>query len=92
MKAIVWHDIGKISLDNVSDPKMKEPYDAIVRLTASAICGTDLHMYDGRIGAEPGLVLGHEPLGVVRAVGEDVHLVRLVLVLSRRILFAVRRR
>ena len=73
MKAVVWHDIGKISLDNVSDPKIKEPYDAIVRLTASAICGTDLHMIRGSMpGMVPGTILGHEGVGVVEEVGRGV--------------------
>ena len=44
----------------------------VIRVTSSAICGTDLHMYDGRTGAEPGLVLGHEPLGVVEQAGSAV--------------------
>ena len=47
------------------DAVLEEPSDVVIRVTSSAICGTDLHMYDGRTGAEPGLVLGHEPLGVV---------------------------
>jgi glutathione-independent formaldehyde dehydrogenase len=48
----------------------------IVRVTSSAICGTDLHMFDGRTGAEPGLVIGHEPLGIVERVGEGVRTVK----------------
>ena len=47
----------------------------MLRVTSSAICGTDLHMYDGRTGAEPGLVLGHEPLGVVEQAGSAVEMV-----------------
>jgi threonine dehydrogenase-like Zn-dependent dehydrogenase len=43
MKAVVWHGVGDIRLDDVPEPKIKEPTDAVVRLTASAICGTDLH-------------------------------------------------
>jgi threonine dehydrogenase-like Zn-dependent dehydrogenase len=46
MKAIVFHGIGDIRLDDVKEPKIKNRYDAIVRLTASAICGTDLHLYE----------------------------------------------
>lgn len=48
----------------------------VVRVTSSAICGTDLHMYNGRTGANAGLVLGHEPLGVVEQVGSVVELVK----------------
>ena len=47
MKAVVFHDIGDIRLDNVKEPKIQDSTDAIVRLTASAICGTDLHMIRG---------------------------------------------
>ena len=47
MKAVVYHGLGDIRLDSVSDPKLKEDTDALVRLTASAICGTDLHMVRG---------------------------------------------
>ena len=50
MKGVVFHGVGDIRLDNVSEPKMEQPTDAIVRLTASAICGTDLHMVRGKIG------------------------------------------
>jgi threonine dehydrogenase-like Zn-dependent dehydrogenase len=74
MKAVVFHGIGDIRLENVSGPKLKDPTDAIVRLTASAICGTDLHMVRGTLpGMKPGTVLGHEGVGVVEEVGRDVH-------------------
>src|ERR1700733_3567084 len=76
MKAVVFTDVRSVAVQEVPDAAIEEPTDVVVEVTSSAICGTDLHMYDGRTGAEPGLVLGHEPLGVVRAVGEDVHLVR----------------
>lgn len=73
MKAVVFHGIGDIRLDNVSEPKIKEPTDAIVRLTASAICGTDLHMVRGTMGdMQPGTVLGHEGVGVVEELGPEV--------------------
>lgn len=77
MKAIVFHGVGDIRLDNVSEPKLKEPTDAIVRLTASAICGTDLHMIRGTFpGMVPGTILGHEGVGVVEEVGKDVRNLR----------------
>src|SRR5512135_1680561 len=73
MKAVVFHGVGDIRLDTVSDPKIKEPTDAIVRLTASAICGTDLHFVRGTVpGMESGTILGHEGVGVVEEVGKDV--------------------
>lgn len=73
MKAVVFHGIGDIRLDNVPEPTLQEPTDAIVRLTASAICGTDLHMIRGTFtGMKPGTILGHEGVGVVEAVGDDV--------------------
>jgi threonine dehydrogenase-like Zn-dependent dehydrogenase len=73
MKAVVFHDVGDIRLDEVPEPTIQEPTDAIVRLTASAICGTDLHMVRGSMaGMEPGTILGHEGVGIVEDVGRDV--------------------
>ncbi|ULH13821.1 alcohol dehydrogenase catalytic domain-containing protein, partial (plasmid) [Deinococcus sp. KNUC1210] len=73
MKAVVWQDIGKIELQDVPEPQIQEPTDAIVRLTASAICGTDLHFIRGTMsGMVPGTILGHEGVGVVEQVGADV--------------------
>lgn len=73
MKAVVWHGIGDIRLDDVPKPKIQHPTDAIVRLTASAICGTDLHFIRGTFaGMKPGTILGHEGVGVVEEVGKDV--------------------
>jgi threonine dehydrogenase-like Zn-dependent dehydrogenase len=73
MKAVVFHGVGDVRLDRVSDPKIKESTDAIVRLTASGICGTDLHFVRGTVpGVEPGTILGHEVVGVVEELGKDV--------------------
>ncbi len=73
MKAVVFHGVGDIRLDDVPNPKLKEPTDAIVRLTASAICGTDLHMIRGTLpGMAPGTILGHEGVGVVEEFGPGV--------------------
>src|SRR3977135_166543 len=73
MKAVVFHRLGDIQLDDVKEPVLKDKYDAIVRLTASAICGTDLHFVRGTVpGLEPGTILGHEGVGVVEEVGKDV--------------------
>jgi threonine dehydrogenase-like Zn-dependent dehydrogenase len=73
MKAVVFHGVGDIRLDDVPDPNIQEPLDAIVRLTATAICGTDLHMIRGTFpGMVPGTILGHEGVGVVEQVGPNV--------------------
>ena len=73
MKAVIFHAVGDIRVDDVPDPTIREPTDAIVRLTASAICGTDLHFVRGSMsGMKPGTVLGHEGVGVVEQLGADV--------------------
>jgi threonine dehydrogenase-like Zn-dependent dehydrogenase len=73
MKAVVFHDLGDIRLEEVPEPKLEAPTDAIVRLTASAICGTDLHMVRGTMpGMKGGTILGHEGVGVVEALGDEV--------------------
>ena len=73
MKAVVFRGVGDIRLENVREPKIKEQTDAIVRLTASAICGTDLHFIRGTLpDVKPGTILGHEGVGVVEQVGKDV--------------------
>lgn len=73
MRAVVFHGIGDIRLDEVPEPKIQEPTDAIIRLTKSAICGTDLHMIRGTFtGMKPGTVLGHEGIGIVEEIGSNV--------------------
>lgn len=73
MKAVVFHGIGDIRLDDVEEPRIEKPTDAIVRVSASAICGTDLHMIRGTMpGMKPGTILGHEAVGYVEELGEDV--------------------
>jgi threonine dehydrogenase-like Zn-dependent dehydrogenase len=73
MKAVVFHGIGDIRLEDVSEPEIQQPTDAIVRLTASAICGTDLHMVRGTLAdMKKGTILGHEGVGVVEEVGPMV--------------------
>jgi threonine dehydrogenase-like Zn-dependent dehydrogenase len=69
MKAVVYHDIGDIGLDDVPEPKIEDSNDAVVRLTNSAICGTDLHMVRGTM---PGTILGHEGVGIVEDVDRNV--------------------
>src|SRR5438477_11783797 len=73
MKAVVFHGIGDIRLEEVNNPKIKKSDDAIVALTASAICGTDLHMIRGTLpGMKKGTILGHEGVGVIEEVGKNV--------------------
>ncbi len=73
MKAVVWHGRGDVRVDDVPDPRIEEPTDAIVRVTTSGICGSDLHLY-GKVvaGMKEGDILGHEPLGIVEEVGPEV--------------------
>jgi threonine dehydrogenase-like Zn-dependent dehydrogenase len=73
MKAVVWHGKEQLSVDEVDDPRIEEPTDAIVRITSTAICGSDLHLYKGiAIGMKDGDIVGHEPMGVVEEVGPEV--------------------
>ncbi|RRR96805.1 zinc-dependent alcohol dehydrogenase [Glycomyces terrestris] len=73
MKAVVWHGVGDIRLDEVPEPAIREPGDAIVRITRSAICGTDLHMVRGTVpDMVEGTILGHEAVGVVEECGPEV--------------------
>ena len=73
MKAVVFHGVGDIRLDEVKDPKIAAPNDAVIRITSSAICGTDLHFVRGTVsGMETGTILGHEAVGVVEEVGKNV--------------------
>jgi threonine dehydrogenase-like Zn-dependent dehydrogenase len=73
MKAVVFHGVGDIRLDDVPEPKIEDARDAIVRITASALCGTDLHMVRGTVGEMvPGTILGHEGVGIVEEIGSEV--------------------
>lgn len=72
MKAAVFHKIGDIRVDNVPDPKIEKPDDLVLRVTSTAICGSDLHIYDGFIPQLQNEVLGHEFMGIVEEVGPEV--------------------
>lgn len=77
MKAVVFHGVGDIRVDEVREPGIEEPGDAIVRVTASAICGTDLHMVRGTVGGmRPGTILGHEAVAVVEEAGRGARNLR----------------
>lgn len=73
MKAVTWHGKRDVRVDNVPDPKIEEPTDAIVKITTTNICGSDLHLYEV-LGAfiDEGDILGHEPMGIVEEVGSQV--------------------
>jgi threonine dehydrogenase-like Zn-dependent dehydrogenase len=73
MKAVTWHGRRDVRVEEVPDPKIEQPTDAIVRITSTAICGSDLHLYEV-LGPflEEGDVLGHEPMGIVEEVGAEV--------------------
>jgi threonine dehydrogenase-like Zn-dependent dehydrogenase len=73
MKAVTWHGRRDVRVEEVPDPQIKEPTDAIVKITSTGICGSDLHLYEvlGMFMTE-GDVLGHEPMGIVEEVGSEV--------------------
>jgi threonine dehydrogenase-like Zn-dependent dehydrogenase len=78
MRAVCWHGKEDVRVDRVPDPEILNPRDAILRITATAICGSDLHLYDGYIPTmQPGDVLGHEFMGEVVEVGSDVKNLRI---------------
>jgi threonine dehydrogenase-like Zn-dependent dehydrogenase len=73
MKALVWHGKEDVRCDEVPNAKIEQPSDIVVRITATAICGSDLHLYDGLMPTmKDGDILGHEPMGVVEEVGAAV--------------------
>ncbi|ATY85382.1 alcohol dehydrogenase [Kyrpidia spormannii] len=77
MKAVVFRGVGQVSVESVEDPKILQPGDALIRVTTAAICGSDLHLYHGRIpGVLPGMIMGHEYVGIVEEVGSAVSAVR----------------
>ena len=73
MRAVTWHGRRDVQVDTVPDPAIQEPTDAIIRVTSSGICGSDLHLYE-LLGAylDEGDILGHEPMGIVEEVGSEV--------------------
>jgi S-(hydroxymethyl)glutathione dehydrogenase / alcohol dehydrogenase len=72
MKALVFHHPGKVSVDNVPEPKIKHAEDVILRVTATEICGSDLHIYNGFFPQKRDMVLGHEFMGIVEEIGSNV--------------------
>ena len=73
MKAVCWQRTHRVSVEDVPDPAILNPRDAIVRITSTAICGSDLHLYDGFIPTmQSGDILGHEFMGEIVEVGSGV--------------------
>ena|ERR1700674_5026241 len=76
MKAVSYEGLRTMSVSDHPKPKPKLPTDALLRVTTSGICGSDLHMYDGRTPLEKGTVVGHEIMGVIDEVGEAVQSIK----------------
>jgi glutathione-independent formaldehyde dehydrogenase len=76
MRAVVYRKPFEVAVEDVPEPKLEHPNDVLVRITSSCICGSDLHMYEGRTAAEPGIVFGHENLGIVEEAGPGVTALR----------------
>lgn len=77
MRALTYHGAKDVRVDNVPEPKLQEKDDVILRVTATAICGSDLHLYRGKMPAtEEGDIFGHEFMGVVEEVGSEVTAVK----------------
>ncbi|MGV8083678.1 MAG: zinc-dependent alcohol dehydrogenase [Coriobacteriia bacterium] len=73
MKAICWYGVGDVRLKDVPEPRILQPTDAVIEVTSAAICGSDLHIYDGYVPTmKKGDILGHEAMGIVREVGDSV--------------------
>ena len=76
MKAVVFQGPFKLAVEDVDDPRIEEPGDAVIRITTANICGSDLHPYEGRAPLEAGMVLGHENMGILEEVGPGVNRVK----------------
>ena len=72
MRAVTFQAPGEVLVQDVREPQLVDPADAIVRIDASGVCGSDLHIYHGRVKIEPGFTIGHEYVGTVIAAGENV--------------------
>ncbi|MFF9487803.1 glutathione-independent formaldehyde dehydrogenase [Streptomyces sp. NPDC014676] len=72
MKAVVYKGPFEVAVEEVDNPTVQHPNDVIVKVTSTAICGSDLHMYEGRTAAEPGITFGHENMGIITETGPGV--------------------
>jgi Threonine dehydrogenase and related Zn-dependent dehydrogenases len=88
MKALCWHGANDVRVDNVPDPTIINPRDAIVKITSTAICGSDLHLYDGFIPTmQSGDIMGHEFMGEVVELGSEVKNLKRAIASSFLLLF-----
>src|SRR5437764_13916103 len=76
MKAVVYHRPGHVEVNDVDDPSIEDPQDIILRVTSTAICGSDLHIYNGFFPQLKDMVMGHEFMGIVEETGCDVKQIR----------------
>lgn len=76
MRAVVFNGAFDLKVEEVPDPKIEQPLDAIIRITTANICGSDLHPYEGRAPLDKGMVLGHENMGIVEEVGSAVNRIK----------------
>ncbi len=88
MKALVYEGPRKVTVKDMPDAKIERPTDVLVKITTTNICGSDLHMYEGRTNMETGRILGHENLGVVVEVGQGIERIKV----GDRVCFAVQYR
>ncbi len=72
MKAVTYQGPNRVAVTNVDDPKLERKDDIIVKITSTAICGSDLHLYQGNMLLPEGYIIGHEPMGIVEETGPDV--------------------
>ena len=80
MKALVYHGTKNVRIDDKPKPEIKDKEDIILRVTSTALCGSDLHLYHGTVqGMEPGQTLGHEFMGIVEEIGSSVKEVKKVI-------------
>ncbi|HEY5261685.1 MAG TPA: alcohol dehydrogenase catalytic domain-containing protein [Solirubrobacteraceae bacterium] len=76
MRAVTFQGPGEVLVTDVPEPEISNPDEAVVRIEATGVCGSDLHIYHGRVKIEPGFTIGHEYVGTVLAIGEDVQSVQ----------------
>ncbi len=74
MKAVTYQGKQSISVKEVEDPKIQDAQDVIIKVTSTAICGSDLHLYKGNFPLPIGYVIGHEPMGIVEEAGQHLYL------------------
>jgi 2-desacetyl-2-hydroxyethyl bacteriochlorophyllide A dehydrogenase len=72
MRAVIFQSAGEVAVQERPEPQIKDPGDALIRVDASGICGSDLHIYHGRVEIEPGFTIGHEFVGTVLEAGDEV--------------------